>query len=425
MKREYSEIQDFIDDAHGQLSIAETIMDMGILKRDDFHGQFVNCIFHDGDNTPSLQITENFWKCYGCNAKGDIFAFLQQYYNVDFIDAVNKLAEFLNINISSIKWKFDGKYSKLKEEWDGYLKSMENAPNEIKALRRDYFPQEIGYDPYINYIVLALTSKTGAILGFTKRRVGEESTIVQNGKEWKRPKWKHSSLKNSMISQCHNIFNLHIASPEIRKKKFAIVTEGPKDVIAYQRIGFNNSICVCGTSNSTNIWELIFPVERIVLSMDIDPAGIEATINTLIYLAPIFDIKNVESVVLPDGSDPYDVIQKFGNEALIKHYNERIPAVYFLINYGNVNDVKRLYDAVPEYNKIYVMKSICKAKGFSIVEAESWLASSFEKEAKVEVKLDEKSMLLAFLKGEDVDGIPMMDVNKAKRILLLKYGIKM
>lgn len=422
MKREYNEIQEFIDDVHGELSIREILTDMGLVKNDDFHGQFINCMFHDEDNTPSLQMTEDFWKCYGCGSKGDLFKFLQLYYNIDFIEAVKKLSDFLNINISSIKWNFDAKYSKLKDEWNGYLKSMENAPEEIKKLKRDYFPQEIGYDPSINYIVLALTSKTGAILGFTKRRIGEEKVTVVNGKQWKTPKWRHSSLQDSMISQCHNVFNLHIASPEIRKKKFVIVSEGPKDVIAYQRINFNNSICVCGTSNSSNIWDLIFPVERIVLSMDPDEAGIEATINTLIYLAPIFDIKNIESVVLPNGKDPYDVVTNDGNNALMEYFEQRIPAVHFLIKYGNVDDAKKLYDSVAEYNKIYVIKSICKIKGFSVTEAESWLFSSFEN-SKNDNKLDEKTMLLAFINGEDIDGVPMMDINRAKRILKLKYGI--
>lgn len=421
MKKEYKEMQDFIDDVHAQLSIKEMIIDMGIVTKEDFHGDFISCMFHDGDNTPSLQVTENFWKCYGCGAKGDLFAFIMQYYNTDFVNAVKKLADFLNINISSIQWKFDSKYNKMKEEWNTYLEAMQEAPKEIQALKRDYFPQEIGYDPKLNYIVLALTSKTGSILGFTKRRVNDSIEFDDNGE--KRPKWKHSSLKNSLIAQCHNVFNLYTASPEIRKKKFVIVTEGPKDVIAYQRIGLNNSICVCGTSNSSNIWEMILPVKEIVLSMDLDKAGIEATIKTLLFLSPIFDIQNIFSVILPEGSDPYDVITNESQEKLKEYFENKIPAVEFLIKYGTVDDVRDLYNSTADYNKVYVLKSVCKVKGFSLKETESWLFNTLGSlNNSKDNKLSEKDKLLAIVNCEDIN-VPLIPIEKAKRILKLKYGI--
>ena len=77
MKKEYTNIQTFLDDIHDQLSVKETILDMGLIERKDMKGDFTNCIFHDGDNTPSLQIKDNFWKCYACGAKGDLINFIQ------------------------------------------------------------------------------------------------------------------------------------------------------------------------------------------------------------------------------------------------------------------------------------------------------------------------------------------------------------
>lgn len=38
MKKEYKEMQDFVDDVHAQLSIKEMIIDMGIVIKEDFHG---------------------------------------------------------------------------------------------------------------------------------------------------------------------------------------------------------------------------------------------------------------------------------------------------------------------------------------------------------------------------------------------------
>lgn len=426
MKKIYNDMQNFIDDVHEEININEIIIDLGIIQKDDFHGQFLNCLFHEGDNSPSLQITENFFKCYGCGAKGDIFKFLQLYYNIDFIESVKKLAEFLNIEIKSIKYNFDSKYDKLKQEWEMYLNNMKNAPINIQKLSRDYFPQEIGYDKEINYIVLPITSKTGAILGFTKRRIGDECLEYS---KYKRPKWKHSSLKDSLIGQAHNIFNLHNAIADIRKKRFVIATEGPKDVIAYRRIGFNNTICTCGTSNSSNIWDLFLPlVDEIILSMDLDKAGIEATIKTAIYLSSLFDISKVYSVILQKGQDPYDVVVE-SHDLLLSYFNDKINVVDFAIKYGTLSDIKELYDNVLEYNKVYVIKKVCENKGFNIKEAESWLGLDELAINKNKNNLSEKDRLLAIINCEDLDEIsniknPMEEVERAKRILELKYGIK-
>lgn len=58
MKKECKDMQDFIDDLHSQISIKELLIDMGIVSKNDFKGQFIKCLFHDGDITHSLQISE-------------------------------------------------------------------------------------------------------------------------------------------------------------------------------------------------------------------------------------------------------------------------------------------------------------------------------------------------------------------------------
>ena len=117
MKKSYTNIQDFLDDVHNELDLKEILIDLEIIDKKDFNGNFTNCVFHDGDNTPSLQVKDSWYKCYGCGAKGDLFSFLQNYYNIDFIESVKKLSSSLNIDISSIKFRFDGKMSRLKQEW--------------------------------------------------------------------------------------------------------------------------------------------------------------------------------------------------------------------------------------------------------------------------------------------------------------------
>jgi DNA primase len=52
------------------------------------------CPFH-GEKTPSFTVTEDkgFWKCFGCGASGDAFGFLMKIDGLDFVDAVERLAE--------------------------------------------------------------------------------------------------------------------------------------------------------------------------------------------------------------------------------------------------------------------------------------------------------------------------------------------
>ena len=51
------------------------------------------CPFHN-EKTPSFTINDQkgFYHCFGCGAHGDVLGFTMQYDNLDFIDAVEKLA---------------------------------------------------------------------------------------------------------------------------------------------------------------------------------------------------------------------------------------------------------------------------------------------------------------------------------------------
>lgn len=42
------------------------------------------CPFHQGDNTASLKVYKRDYHCFGCNANGDIFSFVQEMEHCDF-----------------------------------------------------------------------------------------------------------------------------------------------------------------------------------------------------------------------------------------------------------------------------------------------------------------------------------------------------
>ena len=60
MKSYYESINEFVEDVKNEVSLKETLLSLGIVKEEDFiRRDFIQCIFHDGDNDPSLQITDN------------------------------------------------------------------------------------------------------------------------------------------------------------------------------------------------------------------------------------------------------------------------------------------------------------------------------------------------------------------------------
>src|SRR5690606_848807 len=59
------------------------------------------CPFH-ADKTPSFNVREETgrYKCFGCDASGDVFTFVQQIEHVDFVEAVEALAGKAGITLT-------------------------------------------------------------------------------------------------------------------------------------------------------------------------------------------------------------------------------------------------------------------------------------------------------------------------------------
>jgi DNA primase len=60
------------------------------------------CPFHQGDNTASLKVYKRDYHCFGCNANGDIFSFVQDMEHCDFKTAFMMLGgEYEKPSLSS------------------------------------------------------------------------------------------------------------------------------------------------------------------------------------------------------------------------------------------------------------------------------------------------------------------------------------
>src|SRR5574344_87027 len=72
------------------------------------------CPFHD-DHSPSMSISEakQIYKCFSCNAAGNVFTFVQNYENVSFIEAVKIVADKVGYHLTgTITIPKNNKYQK-------------------------------------------------------------------------------------------------------------------------------------------------------------------------------------------------------------------------------------------------------------------------------------------------------------------------
>lgn len=63
-----------------------------------YHNGKALCPFHS-EKTGSFSIKNNYGTCYGCNWHGDILDFVQDYFNLDFKDAITKLNDDFRLGL--------------------------------------------------------------------------------------------------------------------------------------------------------------------------------------------------------------------------------------------------------------------------------------------------------------------------------------
>src|SRR6266576_2884088 len=74
------------------------------------------CPFHK-EKTPSFNVNpqRQIFHCFGCHKGGDVFTFVKEYENIDFMDAVRRLAERARIPLEYEKGQAAQQSRSLKE----------------------------------------------------------------------------------------------------------------------------------------------------------------------------------------------------------------------------------------------------------------------------------------------------------------------
>ena len=309
------------------------------------------CPFHHED-TPSFLVSpeKKLAHCFGCGGGGDPIKFIMQIENIDFQDAIVKLAEFNGIEYKSNYHKkenpnkkyydivkmainfYRANYEKTEyglEARDYLLKrgltdevikdfNIGLAPKQrdslYEVLRDSNFLEldmvdsglinnENGYhDFFIGRIMFPIYDEQGNPIGFSAR--------IFDNKDKNQPKYINS--KESMIyHKSEVLFNFQNAKGEIMKMKRVILHEGQMDVIASYKSGMKEAICTMGTALSITQARILYKyTNNAIICYDGDKAGIKASLKAIKIFKQVGF--NVRLVLLPDGMDPDEYVLKYG-----------------------------------------------------------------------------------------------------------------
>jgi len=317
------------------------------------------CPFHN-EKTPSFVVSEDkqIYTCFGCGAAGDVIQFVEQYYNLDFRGAMEKLADeygipirdqfqkdarqeqYLEINREAATffyknlWKEDNPAYRYmigrgispetmkkfgigyaEPHWDSLLKHFEKLGIEPQLLvDLGLVSQSKGkyFDKYRNRVIFPILNTRGKIIGFGGRAIGEDN-----------PKYLNSS-ESSVFMKKNNLYGLSLTRSEITKEGSAILVEGYMDVIALYQGGVRNCCASLGTALTENQARLLKRyTNSVYLSYDGDQAGQNAALRgmDILYREGL----HVKVLQMEGAKDPDEFIKKRGRDAFLRLMKGALP----------------------------------------------------------------------------------------------------
>ncbi len=306
------------------------------------------CPFHN-EKTPSFHVSpsRNSYYCFGCQASGDIFSFVQEFEKLDFVGALKLLADKAGVVLDDFQnGKDKGKENKLREVLNEATKLYQTklngdplnyllkrgltketihdwqigfAPDEWrfaqdKLLQQKFTVQELldagmtkkkegsndTYDRFRNRIMFPISDSQNHIVGFSGRIMGPE----QEGS----PKYLNSP-ETPLFNKSEVMYGIHKAKEGIRKWGYAIVVEGQMDLLMCHQAGFSNALATSGTSlTKDHLTKIKRYTDKLMIVYDADSAGVRASVRAwALSLSVGLDVK---ISILPKGEDPASMILK-------------------------------------------------------------------------------------------------------------------
>lgn len=375
------------------------------------------CPFHN-EKTPSFTVnpSDQVYHCFGCGVGGDVIKFIQEIESVDFMGAINILAEMAHMEVPTTDgYQEDDKIRQLKVEKDRLLGLLkETAHHYVNNLKLpqakpglEYFEKRkispelarrfgLGFAPNYNDTIAFLTSKgytlkemeKAGVIKFRDERPYDamgnrvvfpimdiSSNVVAfcgRSLETKPNFAKYLNTQDTIIfSKSKNLYAINLvkkAKMTGTKVDYLIVVEGQMDVVSLHKAGFVTAVASMGTALTQEQAKLIKRfVDKVYICYDGDTAGKKATLRGL----DILRSNGLEVFVMsmPEGLDPDDVINRFGAEGYQKLLDRALPLIDFKLEF-----LKKLYDISTNDGKTkYINEALEILRSLSSVEQEVYI----------------------------------------------------
>ena len=364
-----------IDEIKSKVDIVDLAAEAGVKLRHAGRNYTGFCPFHENKHTPSFVIwpDSGTWRCFGqCNEGGDVFKFVMKRENLDFKEALDKLAARAGVQVPTFTRQtpeqkeahdrlhilledaiiFYRNHLMANKELLSYLRQKRSltdvsietfglgyAPNAWDSAlshftQRGYSEQDLAetglisprdsggrgaYDRFRNRLMIPIRDENGRMAGFGARIVDPNDV----------PKFLNSP-ETPIFSKGHLLYGLDRARKPIRTVDQAVIVEGYLDVIALHQAGYDNVVSPMGTALTEHQLRLLKRfTRRIVLALDPDAAGQKAVLRGLDAARQAMDRQNemgfdargllreearlqadLRVASIPDGMDPDEIVAR-------------------------------------------------------------------------------------------------------------------
>ncbi len=356
----------FLDEVIAHTDIVSVVSDYVKLSRSGSQYKGL-CPFH-GEKTPSFSVSQEkkLYHCFGCKAGGNVINFIEQAENLDFIPAVEFLAnraglsmpqqsyesnrdrakeeKILQINRLAARYYYDNLQSPMGavareylaqrklspqmmtkfglgyalDEWSGLIDTMAQHNIDQYELMEAGFvskSEKTGklYDRFRNRVMFPIINVKKEVIGFGGRALDEQGAKYMN------------SPDTIVYNKSRNLYGLNLAK---QAKGTGILCEGNLDTITMHQFGFTGAVSTMGTALTEGQAKLLKRYFKdVVIAYDNDPAGKSATDRAIPILTK--EGIDVRVIQLVDAKDPDEFLHKHGSHNFVNLLNQSMHHIDF------------------------------------------------------------------------------------------------
>jgi DNA primase len=326
------------------------------------------CPFHkEKTGSFSVNATHNYFYCFGCHEKGDVFTFVMKMENISFPEAIRVVATKCGIPLPKREFSSpeEAREAGLRRQlidiheiatqyFEAGLKSAEAArareyltgrgvnadtiakfrigyaPDDFNHMREQlakHFPDDVLrasglfsakeqpdgtqgqlYARFRKRITFPIANEQGKTIAFTARALDAQDEKGRDIAKYL------NSPETPLYTKGQVLFNLDKAKAGMRAHDFALLVEGQMDCISVYMAGVQNVLATSGTAfTEAQVRLLSRFTKRVVINFDPDTAGANAAEKSISLLTE--EDFEVKVIALEGGLDPDRFVREQGIQA--------------------------------------------------------------------------------------------------------------